>query len=360
MIKKISFVFILIILLTGLGVLGFYVTSYRPADVEEVSFVSPKAAPLLKPDQTIKVLNWNIQYMAGKNYVFYYDLLDGSGPDIRPSAADIKKTTQRVAEIIIDEDPDIILLQELDINAKKTDYQNQLEELLKLLPSEYNSYAFAYYWKAPFIPHPKIKGRVGMVLAVISKYQISKAIRLQLPIMPDNFFIKMFQFKRAVLDVALPYSNGHSLAIMNTHLDAFAQGNDTMQKQVEMIDKLLTDKNEQKIQWIIGGDFNLLPSTNAYYQLAESERRYYQEKSEIEVLTEKFQIIPDSKDIQGKNCQKWFTHFPNSFIIKKPDRTIDYLLYSDILVRKKAYVRHNDTFDISDHLPIIGVFQSKG
>jgi endonuclease/exonuclease/phosphatase family metal-dependent hydrolase len=26
-------------------------------------------------------MNWNVQYMAGKNYVFFYDRLDGSGPD---------------------------------------------------------------------------------------------------------------------------------------------------------------------------------------------------------------------------------------------------------------------------------------
>jgi len=57
-------------------------------------------APLLQTGQTIKLYNQNIQFMAGKNYVFFYDLPNNKGPDERPSSTDIQATLQGLANLI--------------------------------------------------------------------------------------------------------------------------------------------------------------------------------------------------------------------------------------------------------------------
>ena len=46
-------------------------------------------APQLVPGQAVKVMTWNVQHLAGKQYVFWNDLPDGSGPDDRATAEDL-------------------------------------------------------------------------------------------------------------------------------------------------------------------------------------------------------------------------------------------------------------------------------
>lgn len=45
--------------------------------------------------------------MAGKNYVFWFDMLDLNGPDDRPSKEDITRTFESVAKVIRDENSDM-------------------------------------------------------------------------------------------------------------------------------------------------------------------------------------------------------------------------------------------------------------
>lgn len=181
-----------------------YATTFHPAETQDEAFVSPATAPVLKPGARVKVLSWNIQYMAGKNYVFFYDLLAGDGPDERPSAKDVVLTRGEIVRIIRSENPDIVLIQEIDEGSKRTDYENQLEKLLAELPESYSSYTSTFYHKAAFVPHPRIKGSVGLKLATISKYRISKAVRHQLPIIPDNLLVRQFNFKRCILEARIP------------------------------------------------------------------------------------------------------------------------------------------------------------
>lgn len=331
----------------------FYFSTFHPDEIQKEKFISPAESPELEKGKEYKILSWNVQYMAGKNYVFFYDEWDGSGPDKRPSADDIRITFKRVAEIIKSENPDIILLQEMDYNSKRTDFQDQMQELLKLLPAEYSSYSDSFYWKAAFVPHPMILGSVGMKLAVISRFKIMDAVRYQLPMMPNNYIVKNLQFKRAVLETVLPVKGGGSVSFMSTHLDAFAQGTDTMQQQVQYISNLLKAKSSKNENWLIAGDFNLLPPGDSFNYLPEKEKPYFQKDSEMKVLYDKFNVLPSPGDVK-KNREKFFTHFAN--YNKAPDRIIDYTIHSDKIKVKNFHVRSSDTKDISDHFPVITTF----
>ena len=67
------------LVLTSAVVAGLiYSVTWRP-DAKEVLAVScPVAAPTLVAGQAIKIMTWNVQYLAGKRYVFWYNLIDGS------------------------------------------------------------------------------------------------------------------------------------------------------------------------------------------------------------------------------------------------------------------------------------------
>jgi len=349
---------ILIGLLTVVVVLvaAVWLTTFHPRSVRAETVTCPDDAPTLQSGQALEVMSWNVQYMAGKGYVFWYDLFDESGPDERPSPSSITATFEEVSRVIVDESPDVILLQEVDDGASRTDGEDQLERLLGLLPDEYACSASAFYWKALFVPHPRIMGSAGMKLSTISRYRIDEATRHQLPIMPSDPLTQQFNFRRAILEVRLPVEGGADLVSLNTHLDAFAQGTDTMQQQVALAKDLLDDLKDAAHPWVLGGDFNLLPSGPQYDNLPEDQRVYYQPESELRVLTYAYPSVPSLEETKGEESSAWFTHYPNDPAVTGPDRTIDFVFFDPSLELGDHFVRSGDTLAISDHLPVVATF----
>lgn len=334
-------------------VIAVWAITFHPAAMENAPVACGATAPLLQAGQTLKVMTWNVQFMAGKRYVFFSDVPDGNAPDERPVPDDITATLHEVARVISAERPDVILLQEVDDGAARTDYQDQLVRLGELLPSEYACRAEAFYWKAAYVPHPRIHGAVGMKLAIISRYQISGAIRHQLALMPGDPLTQQFNLKRAILEAHLPVAGGGEFVALDTHLDAFAQGSDTMNRQVAAVDTLLASLTRAGQPWAIGGDFNLLPSEQAYLRLPASHQSFYNPRSEIAPLYAHYQAAPSAAETSGAEAPRWYTYFANDPAIGQPDRTLDYLFAAPSVQVGAHYVRQRDTQAISDHMPVV-------
>ncbi|HCI02833.1 MAG: endonuclease [Oceanospirillaceae bacterium] len=343
----------LLLIIVALTILVWAITFHPPPLQNEKVYNHPDA-PMLQGGQNLKVLSWNVQYMASKNYEFWYDRIDGSGPDVRPSREDIEATYQEVVRVIEAQNPDIILLQELHDGAVRTDYEDQLQRLLGMLPKDYANYTEAFYWQADFVPLPQIMGSVGMKLAVISKYRIDTALRHQLATIKTFPLYDEFNFKRAIQEVQIPVYGGQPLTLMNTHFDAFAQGSDTMQQQVAYLQELLSQKDQAE-PWLIAGDFNLLPP-GQYKLLPEADRNYYQANSELASIYDGFKVVPSIEQATGENARQWFTHFPNRKEAVAPDRTIDFFVHADNLDDLQGQVLQENTWHISDHLPMVAKF----
>lgn len=347
--------------LAGLGflivllIILVWLTTFHPAKVQAEAVHCTGKAPTLKPGQRFKVMTYNVQYMAGKNYVFFYDLPDNSGPDERPTSEDITKTLAEVAGIIQDEDPDIILLQEVDDGAARTDYEDQLARLLDLLPAEYVCHTSSFYWQAAFVPHPRIHGAAGHKLSIISKYHLQGSTRYQLPIADTNPITQQFNYKRAILETHLPVEDSQELVVLTTHLEVSSQGTGIKQGEMAAINERLAALNQAGYPWLLGGDFNLLPP-GQIDRLPEIYRRDFRPKTELAPLLDRYRVIPSLVDLQGVEAQKWFTMFPNDPSITEPDRTVDYIFFTDDLTLNTYYVRQHDTLSISDHLPLVAEF----
>jgi endonuclease/exonuclease/phosphatase family metal-dependent hydrolase len=344
---------------TALLLVSVYALTWRPAAREEmpVSCTATPKAQVLVPGQALKVMTWNIQYLAGKRYVFWYDMADDSGPDERPTPEDVAYNLDEVARVIRDEQPDIVLLQEVNDGAKNTAYDNQLALLQARVIDLYPCSTEAFYRKADFIPDPHIAGSVGMKLATLSRFSIERAERIQLPLHEANLITRQFQPKPALLVSYLNLRDGGHLAVINTHLDNPKAGNgdDVSVRQVEATRALLDGFEASATPWLIGGDFNLLP-LGQYQRLPREQQEAYQQDSPLHLLWDSYPMIPSNNEASGIDRSKWLTRFPNDPRISGPDRTVDYLFHSPRLKRVSASVRREDTLIISDHLPLIARF----
>ena len=353
MIRPLRYTLLGLLIVIALAGSMVYSLTWRP-DAREVLPVSCSTqAPTLAPGQALKVMTWNVQYLAGKRYVFWNDL--AAGTDEAPTADDMAFSLDEVARVIRDEQPDIVLLQELDDGAKASDYQNQLKLLQERVADLYPCSAHAFDWKADFIPDPHIFGSVGRQLATLSRYEIEHAERLQLPVSEVNLISRQFKPKNALLLTYLPLSDGGQMAVLNTHLDRATQPDETLQAQVSAVAKVLDKFESRGTPWLIGGDFNLLP-LGQYQRLPSEQRTPYSSDSALHVLWDKYPMIPTNNEASGIDRARWLTHYPNDTNVSGPDRTVDFLFYSPRIKRVEARVRQDDTLRISDHLPVIARF----
>ena len=353
MTRLLRYTLLLVVLAIALiGMLLFSLT-WRPDTRETLPVSCTGTPPALVPGQALKVMTWNVQYLAGKRYVFWNDLAQGN--DEAPTLEDMAFSLDEVARVIRDEQPDVVLLQELDDGAKASDYQDQLKLLQERVADLYPCSVSAFDWKADFVPDPHIFGSVGRQLATLSRYRIEHAERLQLPVASSNFISRQFQPKNALLSTRLPLSDGGQLTVFNTHLERASQPNDTLQAQVTAVAKVLDKYESQGLLWLVGGDFNLLP-LGQYRRLPAEQRTPYAADSELHLLWDKYPMIPTNNEASGINRAQWLTHYPNDPGLNGPDRTVDYLFYSPKIKRVEAMVRQDDTLRISDHLPVIARF----
>jgi endonuclease/exonuclease/phosphatase family metal-dependent hydrolase len=341
-----------VLALVLIGALMFSLT-WRPDARETLPVSCSGTPPTLVPGQALKVMTWNVQYLAGKRYVFWNDLAQGN--DEAPTLEDMAFSLDEVARVIRDEQPDVVLLQELDDGAKASDYQDQLKLLQERVADLYPCSASAFDWKAEFVPDAHVFGSVGRQLATLSRYRIEHAERLQLPVASANFISRQFQPKDALLATKLPLSDGGQLTVFNTHLERARQPDDTLQAQVSAVAKVLDKYESQGLPWLIGGDFNLLP-LGQYRRLSAEQRTPYSADSELHLLWDKYPMIPTNNEASGIDRAQWLTHYPNDPGLHGPDRTVDYLFYSPRIKRVEAMVRQDDTLRISDHLPVIARF----
>ena len=339
-----------IVIVGGLIALVWAITFHPPAvQTERISCTD--SPPILQPEQSLKVLTYNAQYMAGKNHFFWYE----GGDDERPSPEDITKTIGEVARIIREENPDIVLLQEVDDGSKRTDYEDQLARLLSLLSEDYQCHTSAFYWKAAFVPHPRVMGAIGHKLSIISKYRLEQATRYQLPLTPGNLLTRQFNPKRAILEVRLPVEGDEDFIVLTTHLEVANRGAEVMQNQVAAVNDRLETLSRTGNPWLIGGDFNLLPP-GQFDKLRADQQINFRPETELQLLFDKYQALPNLVDTRGDEAQQWLTFFHNDPSITEPDRTLDYIFAADNIELINGYVRQSDTLTISDHLPVIAEF----
>jgi len=322
-----------------------YYLNYFPPQQELAQIVCIEKNTLIKPGSRLKILVWNIQYAAGINHHFFYE----GGKDVYVERENIIKTLEKMSKVIEEVNPDIIILQEVDLPSTRSAYTNEMHLLLQRFPHTCGAYATD--WRSKYIPVPWINPvkSIHSGLATLSRYSIKNAIRYSLPPMQRlTRIIAAFYPKRAVLETSFMMANGKKLTVFNTHLDAFSKGDNTLFLQVNsLLSKINSNSNEP---FIVAGDFNLLPPGENPERLA-----FWQEEYPADAINPArllFKKLKPALTVLGyrKNPKHYNTYIPP--LIDEADRWIDYVFVSENIkvISYRVLQLHPP---LSDHHPIL-------
>ncbi len=221
-------------------------------DVEECQTYSVSSGQPPTSDSAISIATWNMRFGMELRPWF----ADACGSRVLMTEDEARTGTNAVIAGIRELNADVLMLQEVDVNSKRSNYLDQMQEIL--LGAGYRYAAYASNWKAQIIPSDGL-GRVDEGNAVFSRYPIRSATRYQLPLRGDqDALTKLFYVRECVMVVVLDVPGDIDLAVVNTHLSAFAT-DDTKKRQLDKVLAIAESYRSATTDVVIGGDFNLLP-----------------------------------------------------------------------------------------------------
>lgn len=221
---------------------------YDPLAVEELEIKHDGDTAYLQKGQSLSILSWNIGYCGlGEASDFFMD----GGHNVKSADQDtVLKYMLGVKEYLRSENPDLIMLQEVDTDSARTYHINQTD----YLTVGESVHALNYSCVFVPIPVPPI-GQVNSGLFTTTDLCISQAERISLPC-PFKWPVSAANLKRCLLATYLPIQDSSKqLVLVNLHLEAYDDGEGKI-AQTKQLREFIELEYEKGNYVIAGGDFN--------------------------------------------------------------------------------------------------------
>ena len=314
------------------------------------------------PDSSIVVMTWNIRYGFGRGPWFG----DACGYKVLYTKEEIIANLEKIAQRINQVNPDILLLQEADINSSRSAYVNEVKWLLD--NTGFNYAVYGLQWKAQFVPSDGL-GRVEETNAILSRWKLKDAKRFQLDRRKDQIAIERYFYERyCMVEATAEIPGFKDLVLLNIHASAFST-DDTKFKNLKEFANELDDLSKSGKFFVAGGDLNALPpgSVQTDYcieDMCEGESfhhpgddpmhkigsDYTPEKEWISPLFSAYQSVVPLNQIKAVP-EAFFTHTTRPEHLW--DRTLDYLFTNNHWRKGSSFVRQ-EFLEESDHAPVGG------
>lgn len=226
-------------------------TSWEEVE-DAIIYRSSRITPPPATVDTLLVMTWNIRYGAARIPWFG----DGCGDRVLLTEAEVTDGLEGLAGKINEIDPDILLLQEVDVGSKRTAYIDQVQWLLNHTDLNYGAYAS--YWQVQFIPSDGL-GRMDAGNAILSRWKLKRTERIPLPLRGDQSALtQYFYLRRNILKVQLDLPDYNDFYVVDVHTAAFST-DDTKKKHIDRFKEELDRLNSEGALFVAGGDLNTLP-----------------------------------------------------------------------------------------------------
>lgn len=280
-------VIVILVVAAGLGYLSW--AEYRPEAVEQLSLSPDKEGKALPLGESLEVMTWNIGYGGlGAASDFFMD----GGKSVR--AADEFTVSEYMGGIRStiyggEDTPDLILLQEVDLDSTRSFGMDERAYLAG------DDGVEALNFAVEFVPYPLPPiGKVHSgIFTTTQGYDIASAQRISLPC-PFTWPVRTVNLKRCLLASWLPVEGtDKQLCLVNLHLEAYDDGEGKIAQTKQLRDFI--ESEYQKGNYVIaGGDFNqVFPGTLEVYPNTHAELWSVGALSE-DLLPEGFQFAFDS------------------------------------------------------------------
>jgi endonuclease/exonuclease/phosphatase family metal-dependent hydrolase len=248
-------------------------TDYNPDEIESLN-ITQHTEDILDVSEPIRLAIYNVGFGGlDANQDFFMDGGTGSGAT---SQEEIKSNLEEMTRFLKSTDSHIYMIQEVDINSKRSFGLNE-KEVIGAELAEY-SQASATYYKVPFVPLPLSRplGKIHMDLLTLSKTQVDSANRYTLPNI-DAIPYKYFYLDRCMLENTIPLSNGKKLIVLNVHLSAYDSNGIVKKEQLEWIESYIENADLENNYYVFGGDWNLIMTDTSKEDIS-NQRDYWVEK----------------------------------------------------------------------------------
>jgi endonuclease/exonuclease/phosphatase family metal-dependent hydrolase len=225
-------------------------TGFAPVEAA-VTYQSSTVVSPAPPALGLNVMSYNLKFGGGRIDFFF----DCQGKRVLMSRQEVLTHLEGLAEKIRQVDPDVLFVQEVDVNSKRSAHVDQLQWLL-----DHTSLNFAHYashWKADFVPSDGL-GPVDSGNAILSKFPLSEGTRVALALRTDQSGLeRYFYLRRNLLRSVVTLPDRDPIFLVAVHTEAYSQDG-TKRKHIERFEQELDTLAEQGLV-VGGGDLNTLP-----------------------------------------------------------------------------------------------------
>jgi len=332
---------IIIILYFSTIIIQAVLSDYQPEEVTVLD-IEGNVGKIPAKDSVFTMVSWNIGFAGlGAEMDFFYD----GGTRVHPPDDLVKKYSAGISNFIQSNDTlDFILLQEVDKNSSRTNFQDQVSFVQQLMPDYPASFGINY--KVKFIPIPFFRplGKVEMGQMNLSKYQPENTTRHSYH-SAYSWPKRLFMLDRCFLVSTFELENGKSLVVINTHNSAYDAGGQLRQQEMPVIRDFMVSEFNKGNYVVAGGDWNQNPPE---YNLSEMNHGYHPVIREIlddSLFPPEWEIAYDSQHPTNREIDAPYSKESTEVTI------IDYYIISPNLKLEEVKTLSQE-FKFSDHEPV--------
>ncbi|MGD1861127.1 MAG: endonuclease/exonuclease/phosphatase family protein [Leptolyngbyaceae cyanobacterium] len=311
--------------LVVLAVFFFWASSGRLPKSEYAQIKTATYPPRMAAEE-LTVVSYNVGYLSGLT----------NNQAVRPAAALYEANLAAVIAALKPLEPDILALQEIDIDSRRSYQVNQVAAIGDTLA--HGQRAIAINWDKRYVPFPFWPPSVhfGQILsgqAILSHWPITQHERLVLEKVAGNPFFYNALYLDRLAQTARIDIDGQTLIVINLHLEAFDRP--TRQSQTEVV-LALAETYAEQYPVLLLGDFN-----SALNRDAEGEPR-------------SIQTVLDADTFASAVPLEQFTQ-PDQFTYPAdtPQFKLDYIFYTPDRIELLDMQVLTVADQPSDHLPLV-------
>jgi endonuclease/exonuclease/phosphatase family metal-dependent hydrolase len=335
--------------LTGLFLIAIMVflllltfTRYHPDPAESID-VKGKTDHSILSGNTFTFMSWNIGYAGlGKEMDFFYE----GGKRVKPGPVEFQKYLEGILRTIRSNDTnDFVLIQEADIDSKRSYYTDESLKLAEILKDHY--FAFAKNYDCRFVPVPLYDpmGKVVSGILTFSKFQPDSATRIDFGTI-FSWPKRLVFLQRCFLVMRFKLENGHDLILINTHNSVFDEEGELRKKELQMLNDFMSKEYGKGNFVVAGGDWNQNPRGFEMKNISTGDRV---KEIEIPFASEIFngwQFVFDPWQPTNRDVDMGYQKGTTKTTI------IDFFVVSPN-VNVESVNTMNTSFENADHQPVI-------